>query len=270
MPFLLATEPGRPDRDNEDFAAATPDGAVVLDGVGAPHGVDVGCAHGAAWYTHRLGGLLVAGLAGGRPLRDVLAEAITTAASLHGPGCDLGNQDGPSATVVLVRFAGDRLEHLVLCDSVLLVEDTGGTVTAIRDTRLDDLRRELAAAPPAADGPEPATGPHARGRGIRARRNVPGGFWTAGADPRASAEALTGSLPLDGLAGFAALTDGATRGVELFGSQTWRDCYALAAGDGPAALIEHVRALEREDAGPRRYTPGKLHDDATAVIWSPA
>ncbi|WP_304452640.1 protein phosphatase 2C domain-containing protein [Nocardiopsis sp. YSL2] len=272
MPFLLATEPGHPDRDNEDFAAVTADGVVLLDGVSAPPGVDTGCGHGVAWYTRRLGGLLLAGLAGDRPLGDVLAEAITAVSALHGPDCDLGGQETPSATVVLVRFVGDRLDHLVLSDSVLLAEDTDGAVTAITDTRLDDLRRKLASAPPAtAEGaPGRTAGLGERGRTIRAHRNVPGGFWTAGADPRAAAEALTGTLPLHELAGFAAMTDGATRGVEVFGAQTWHDCYVLAARNGPAALIGRVRALERDDAGQRRYTPGKLHDDATVVTWAPA
>ncbi|KOX08909.1 hypothetical protein ADL05_27285 [Nocardiopsis sp. NRRL B-16309] len=267
---MLATEPGHPDRDNEDFAAVTPDGVVLLDGVSAPYGVDTGCAHGVAWYTRRLGGLLAAGLVGDRPLRDVLAAAVTTVSSLHGPGCDLTCQETPSATVLLVRFAGDRLDHLVLSDSVLLAEDTHGTVTAIADTRLDDLRRKLASAPltTRAGTPERRAELDERGRAIRAHRNVPGGFWTAGADPRAAAEALTGSLPLDGLAGFAAMTDGATRGVEVFGTQTWHDCYTLAMG-GPAALIGHVRALEGADAERRESTPGKLHDDATVVTWTP-
>ncbi|MFE3457917.1 hypothetical protein ACFXKD_10245 [Nocardiopsis aegyptia] len=272
MPFLLAGKAGCPDRANEDFAAVTADGVVLLDGVSAPHGVDTGCAHGVAWYTRRLGGLLAAGLTGDQGLGDVLGEAVTAASALHGPGCDLMNQETPSATVVLVRFAGDHLDYLVLSDSVLLTEDADGTVDVIADTRLDDLRRRLASAPltTAAGTPERTAELSERGRAIRSHRNVPGGFWTAGADPRAGAEALTGTLPLDGLAGFAAMTDGATRGVELFDSQTWRDVYTLAAGDGPAALIDHVRALERADAARREFTPGKLHDDATVVTWTPA
>jgi hypothetical protein len=271
VPFLLATAPGNTDRDNEDFAAVTTNGAVLLDGASAPHGIDTGCAHGVAWYTRRLGGLLLAGLAGDRPLRDVLAEAITTVSSLHGPGCDLTNQETPSATVVLARFAGERLDYLVLSDSVLLTEDTEGKVDDITDTRLDDLRWKLAAAPlTTAEGtPERRAELHERAHAIRAYRNVPGGFWTAGADPRAAAEALTGSLPLDQLAGFAAMTDGATRAVELFDLQTWHDCYTLAVKGGPAALIDHVRALEQSDADQRLYTPGKLHDDATVVTWTP-
>ncbi|MFD3689015.1 protein phosphatase 2C domain-containing protein [Nocardiopsis sp. NPDC058631] len=272
MPFLLATAPGSPGRDNEDFAAVTTNGVVLLDGASAPPGIDIGCTHGVAWFTRRLGGLLLAGLAGDQPLKDVLAEAITTVSSLHGDGCDLANQETPSATVVLVRFAGDRLEYLVLSDSVLLAEATDGTVTDITDTRLDDLKWKLAAAPfTTTEGtPERQSELHERAHAIRAYRNVPDGFWTAGADPRAATEALTGSLPLDQLAGFAAMTDGATRGVEVFDAQTWSDCYTLAAKDGPAALIDHVRALEQGDADQREYTSGKPHDDATVVTWTPA
>ena len=77
MPFRIATRPGRADRANEDFAAATDRTAVVLDGVSAQPGD--GCVHGVAWYTRRLGGLLLAGADSCVPLRTALAEAIGAA-----------------------------------------------------------------------------------------------------------------------------------------------------------------------------------------------
>ncbi len=255
MPFHLATEPGSPGRDNEDFVAVTADGAVLLDGASAPLDTDIGCVHGVAWFTRRLGGLLLAGIVGDRPLREVLAEAVTTVSGLHRDTCDLSAQETPSATVIMVRFRGTHLEHLVLSDSVLLLEHTDGSVRPLTDTRLDDLRADLArrGRPPSA---------------IRAYRNVPGGFWTAGADPRAADEALVGALPLAELRGWAALTDGATRGVEIFGSQTWESCYALGVDAGPAAIIEHVRELESGDPEQLRHPRGKDRDDATALLWT--
>ncbi|MBQ1081814.1 protein phosphatase 2C domain-containing protein [Nocardiopsis sp. B62] len=258
MPFLLATDPGDLDRANEDVAALTTNGAVLLDGASAPPGVDIGCAHGVAWHTRRLAGLLLAGLLGEDPLRTVLAKAITTMAELHGPDCDRTNQEFPSSTVVMIRLVGDRLEYLVLSDSVLLVQRPDGSVVIIADTRLDDLksrlRRENAETRPS----------------VRTLRNTPGGFWTAGVDRRAADEALTGFLPLSDVTGFAAMTDGATRGVEVFGSQTWEDCYLLASGKGPRALIDHVRDQEHRDAQGQRYQRVKSHDDATVITWTPA
>ena len=56
--------PGKPGWPNEDFVAAVPTAAVLLDGAGIA-GTESICRHGVAWYTHRLGGVLL-----GRLSRD--------------------------------------------------------------------------------------------------------------------------------------------------------------------------------------------------------
>ncbi|MGW8436671.1 protein phosphatase 2C domain-containing protein [Nocardiopsis sp. NPDC055551] len=248
MPFLLATEAGTPDRPNEDFAAVTTTSAVLLDGVSAPRDEDNGCSHGVAWYTHRLGALLLAGMESGLPMREALVEAITAVSTAHSGTCDLTVQETPSATVVAVRVHDDALEYLVLSDSVLLSQ-ADGRIRVVADTRLDDLR--------------PRVGP---GTAIRAWRNVPNGFWTAGADPRAAEEALTGTLPR---APFLAMTDGASRSVEVFGDLSWSGIFELAREQGPAALLKRVRSLEGADPSGLRFPRGKVRDDATALWWNP-
>ena len=46
MQVTLATTPADPARPNEDFVAASPDAAVLLDGAGTPMGSESGCTHG--------------------------------------------------------------------------------------------------------------------------------------------------------------------------------------------------------------------------------
>lgn len=270
MSFVIATDPGRADHPNEDFAAVSARSVVLLDGASAPPGVETGCSHGVAWYTRRLGALLLAEVEAGLPLRDALASAVVSASALHAPICDLGNQETPSATVVVVRRTDTELEYLVLSDSVLLLAGEGGT-RSVTDTRLDDLRGELARAPYTTreGSAEREVERRRRRHAIRAHRNVPGGFWTAGADPRAAAEAITGAVPLDEVRGFAAMTDGATRAVEVFGAFGWEGALDLVMERGPHALVEEVRALEAADPGQRAYPRGKDRDDATVVLWRP-
>lgn len=270
MSFVIATEPGRADHPNEDFAAVSARSAVLLDGASAPPGVEIGCSHGVAWYTRRLGALLLAEVEAGLPLREALNSAITSASALHAPTCDLGNQETPSATVVVVRLTATELEYLVLSDSVLLVAEAGGN-RLVADTRLDDLRRELARAPHTTEEgtPERVAERHHRRHVIRAHRNVPGGFWTAGADPRAADEAITGTVPIEEVRGFAAMSDGASRVVEVFGALDWDGALALVLEEGPHALVEGVRAMEAADPGQRAYPRGKDRDDATVVLWRP-
>ncbi len=58
MRVTLASQPAEPGRENEDFAAAAPGAAVLLDGAGVA-GAETGCTHGVAWFSATLGGLLL-------------------------------------------------------------------------------------------------------------------------------------------------------------------------------------------------------------------
>ena len=142
MHVTTATDPGTPGRPNEDFAAlampASGQGGalVVLDGV-TPHPGGTGCAHGVPWYVARLGGGLLE-LSLSRPevtLAQCLAAAISRTANLHTPTCDLSHVYTPQATVVAVRWNADEVEHLVLSDSTLLIEEVSGEVRTVLDDR---------------------------------------------------------------------------------------------------------------------------------------
>jgi hypothetical protein len=239
--ITLATR-STPGRRNEDFAAAGPDWAMVLDGATARADADSGCAHDVRWLVRTLAAALARRLTltEDAALADLLAAAITETRDVHAGGCDLGNPDTPSSTVSVVRTAGGRLDYLVLCDSPLLVRDRGGQVRLIADDQLQRLPR---GGPPA-----------------REVRNKPGGFWVASTDPGAAYHAVRGSVRLAGLTDAALVTDGVTRLAEWYG-YAWPDILERLAGAGPAALIDLVRAEERRDPRSRF----KRHDDATAV-----
>ncbi|MEV4439417.1 hypothetical protein AB0K09_10400 [Streptomyces sp. NPDC049577] len=247
MRIALAAQPGDPGRPNEDFvsvalpASGAGGALVLLDGVTPPPDGVTGCVHDVPWFTARLGATLLELLAGHRELTlgQCLTEAVSRTAAAHG-GCDLTHRRTPQATVVLARWDEELLEHLVLSDSVLLVESADGSVTAVRDDRIERLAR----LGPVTDD----------------QRNAEGGFFTAASDPSVADRAVTGRLARRDARALAALTDGAARWVEVFGEGDWAACCGLLAKEGPDALIERVREAER-GAPPR----GKRHDDATAV-----
>ncbi|MFI1972991.1 hypothetical protein BLA24_24575 [Streptomyces cinnamoneus] len=253
MRIELATQPADPHRPNEDFAsvalpASGRGGALVLlDGVTPPPDGATGCEHGVAWFTARLGGALLELLAARRELTPAacLSAAISRTADAHRGTCDLAHRRTPQATVVLARWDEERVEHLVLSDSVLLAEGTDGTVTPV----LDDRIARLAALGPVTD----------------AQRNAEGGFFTAAADPAVAVRAVTGSWARAEVRALAALSDGAARWVEVFGAGDWAECFALLAKEGPRALIDEVRAAERADPDGTVFRRGKRHDDAVAL-----
>lgn len=256
MRFELVTVPGTAERPNEDWASlalpASGQGGslAVLDGVTPPRGDD-GCVHGVPWFTSRLGGALLE-LSGSRrdmPLADVLAASIRRTADAHRKSCDLSHVRTPQATVVVVRWDGETVEHLVLSDSTLLLEAPDGIVHAVLDDRLDRIPPEILRSLSATD----------------ALRNRDGGFFTAAADPEVAAHAVTGTTPRAEVRAVAALTDGASRWTDLFEEGSWADLMTLLRKEGPHGLVERVRALETADARRGGATRWKTHDDATAV-----
>ncbi|WNI17952.1 hypothetical protein [Actinacidiphila sp. ITFR-21] len=253
MRIETATEPGRPEVPNEDFVSvALPAGGrggtvVLLDGVTPPPG-NGDCRHSVPWFTARLGGALLE-LSVARPavpLAACLAEAISRTADAHRATCDLSHPLTPQATVVAVRWGGAEVEHLVLSDSALLLQAPDGSVTPVLDDRIDRLR--------------------AAGVPVAPLRNLDGGFFTAAADPAVVSRAVTGRTPAAGVRALAALTDGAARGVEVFGGDDWPGVFALLQEAGPRALIARVRSLEDADPAGVRVPRGKPYDDATAVL----
>jgi hypothetical protein len=280
MRIDMTGEPGDARRPNEDWASAAlpacgSGGALVLlDGVTPPQN-GAGCLHGVPWFTSRLGGVLLQLLTARRDLElsECLAQALSYTAEAHASTCDLSHRRTPQATVVAARWDDERVEHLVLSDSVLLLERSDGAVTPVLDPRLDqlpphigELRRRVRTLPEG--GAERAAAREEFVNAIEALRNSPcgEGFYTAAADPSVASRAVTGSAPRADVRALLALTDGASRWSETFRLGGWRDLFTLVRTEGTAALVARVREAERADPHGTAHPRGKRHDDATALL----
>ena len=104
---------------------------MVVDGASVPPELGTGCAHGTAWFSHRLGTQLLALLTSqpDHSPADNLAQAITDVASLHADTCDLDHPGTPSATVAILREQADTMEYLVLGDTTILTTGPWRAVT---------------------------------------------------------------------------------------------------------------------------------------------
>ncbi|MFJ7148421.1 integrase [Streptomyces sp. NPDC100445] len=270
MRVALATLPADSDRENEDFAAAAPGAAVLLDGAGVG-GAETGCTHGVAWFSGTLGGLLLRSISAhpAQSLADCLADAIRLVRSLHEDSCDLAYRASPTSTVVTARFNGEALEYLVLGDSSLLLANKNGSASVVTDRRLDEVGKRLRGPVDAlpTGSPEHSAALAGYRDALTGLRNRLGGFWIAGPDPRAAEHALTGTVPLDSLASVTLLSDGATRLIDRFELADWQEALGVLGSAGPGELIRQVREAEAGDPDGRRWPRGKARDDATALHW---
>ncbi|MEE6259185.1 hypothetical protein [Plantactinospora sonchi] len=262
--------PGR--IENEDHVFRYGDLVGVLDGATVPEGFDTGCVHGPEWYVRHLAARI--GLAAAqRPaaaLAGNLAAAILAVRADHNGQCDLEHPGTPSATVCLLRYGGDHVDHLVLCDSPLVL-DLGGRIEVISDNRLDtamaDLRQKALTVAGAGAEVSHATRFRRSVELQRAQMNQTHGYWVAAANPDAAFHAVTGSRSLTGpdrVRRAALLTDGTSRAVEQFDLFDWRGLLDLLSSAGPGELIRRVRAAEADDG--QRRSGFKRYDDATAVL----
>ncbi|MET8623587.1 hypothetical protein ABZW30_07500 [Kitasatospora sp. NPDC004669] len=265
MRVSIATAPGGAN-PNEDWVAATPTLAVVLDGLSTA-GLDTGCRHGVPWYVAQLGSHLVAALAeSGRPLADGLAQALDQVAALH-PGCDLGNPGTPSATVSVLRAGADSFDYLVLADSPIVFEraDDYQVVTDLRvDTVVPELRAETERF--ATGTPEHAESVRRMVEAQRLTRNTPDGYWVAASTSEAAHHALAGTVPLAGVRAAAVLSDGTSRLVTEYRAASWADAFAMLREAGADGLISSVRKVEATDPNGLRWPRFKSGDDATVAF----
>lgn len=240
MQVSLATAAARPDAPNEDYAAVCPAAAVLLDGAGIPKGVECGCSHGVEWFTRQLGGRLLAAVSGpaAGSLVDGLAEAIASVRSAHGKTCDVSHPASPSATVLAVRARAGVLEYLVLADSVLVLTLVGQEDPVV----VCDDREASVGAPYRAAMDASTLGTEAHRQAFAdyiavmvKRRNKPGGFWVASAEPDAAQESLTGELPLTAIDSVLLLSDGAARLADRFGQASWPELVKTVTEAGPGS-----------------------------------
>ena len=262
----LSSRPGSAAKANEDWAGATNQVVVVLDGLTAPGGLGTGCIHGVPWFVDRLGTALLGTLSrDDLDMRTAFRSAIGSVASMHTETCNLDDPGTPSATALAARRRGDHIEWLVLADSTLIFDCTDG-VKALTDDRVTKVQQKLheAAVDPSFESDEHERRVADLVTAQRQVRNKPGGYWVAAADPAVADEVIVGAVPAATVKRMALLTDGAAR-LQEFGVADWRGVLDTLERRGANGLIAAVRDMEASDPDRVKWPRYKMSDDATAV-----
>ncbi len=265
----FATWPGSMSRPNEDFVTASPIVTVVLDGLSSPRALGMGCMHGTPWFVAHLGTQVVsaATTAQDAPLMDLVADAITRVADSHAHTCDLEHPGTPSSSLAVVREHDQRVEYLLLFDSVILLDGPSG-LTVLSDRRVDAFAQQehLATREHPIGSPAHQDRVQELVAVQRRHRNQPGGYWVAGAKAAAAYQAVTGSRPLDQVSRAALLSDGVSCLVDCYAVVDWLELLGSMQQHGPAHVMSRVREVEDADPTGTRWPRYKRSDDATAAL----
>ena len=259
MNVAMASSPGHAGRPNEDFVGAVPGAVVLLDGAGIK-GTEEICRHGVAWHSHTLGATLLRRLAAGG--ETILSGPSPSRSSSGGPASPHVRPRGPrspQSTVAIVRCAEDPADFLVLADSYIVLDRFDAGPEVVTDPRELAVRSECLASLHGltAGTPEYERALPAVIDALRSRRNQPGGYWIAKDDPEAALQSVTGSMPLEALAGAGLLSNGASRIVDPYRLAEWPHVVELLRTSGPAEVLRRVREAESE--------PTRGSDDASAA-----
>ncbi|HEX3780945.1 MAG TPA: hypothetical protein VHX38_14880 [Pseudonocardiaceae bacterium] len=251
------------ERPTEDRVRVLPNAVILLDGATALRPQ----RHSGGWYAERLSAELAARLRAEPTidLADLLAGCIAALAAEH----DLVPGAAPSSTVALLRWTDTEVDGLVLADSpIVAFTDDGPRLLA--DDRIATLPRpggyRARLAEGGGFGAEHITALRSAGSTTGRLRNVEGGFWVAEADPAAAARARRASWPRTGLRAVLLASDGVSCGVDDYHLFDWPAVLAMAEADGPQAVLDAVRAAERQDPDGERWPRPKRHDDQALAL----
>jgi hypothetical protein len=274
------TDPGNPDRPNDDNLCEGEGLAAVFDGA-----TGIGerlifpeLGSDAAWLAALAADHFAASPADWHP-SDMVRQVAETARAAIAAATDLyalPPHAWPTSSFEMARLRGGNVELSGLGDCSALIAAPDGSLEfhcplpAAREAEIESARRMLSAS----GGFGPNGGIVREGdtlaemRRGRDRHNTPhSGVWTLGIVPEAAEhvsiariEARKGMAILLMSDGFSALSD-------AYGRRTPADLVAIAQRHGLAELLRELRHVERvEDPMAERHPRFKRCDDATAIL----
>ena len=271
----------RGNRVNEDFAFATGDFGLLLDGASGLSGerlvADSAYGTDAQWLSHTVGEDLAARLAVGVPaaaaLEGAVGRARGTLLAQH-PGEDRAQllDRAPSATLLVASVAGDMLELASLGDSRLVVIKRDGSAFELYDNSVSLLDQGVVAAMTEASRGRNLSAAQKRSlvngqvKANRDKKNTPGGYWILDPFGAGLAHAMTASIPLAEVDCVCGMSDGFYAAFDCYGLADQGDFLRTATETSVRELVDKMRAVEDSDPDLDRYPRLKKSDDATIFV----
>lgn len=274
------SDPGIPDKPNEDAFGHAGDHAWVIDGAtDVTDGPLIDAETGAHWIANRASELFAELAASfGADLQGMVRQTIETLAERFGHErlrTPNGRYELPSAAMVLLHAGKDKLACANFADcGLVLVDDVSGEARIFGAAHVSREAQAMSRTAQLIAGLAPGEDPLASAAVIdylRASRNLQNtetGYWILGLDPAASGHLRHWEVPLARPVTGLLFSDGFGSIVFDYHRMNAATLVRRAAREGLAALLEELRHVEHvEDPEGRIHPRFKPSDDATAMLF---
>ncbi|MFD8316222.1 PP2C family serine/threonine-protein phosphatase [Kitasatospora purpeofusca] len=273
LKITTAIRAGSPHVACEDRVRTAPGLVAVVDGVTT---VADGAEVLGGTYADVLGGeILTLAADPHTDLRTALASGISRTAKALGLAPRTVPGSSAQATVTVGRVRGTRFEVAAIGDSPVAAIGIDGSVRVHTDNRLAALVGNRPARLEQWERLRSGAGRIGDQRhrelmqeimrGLADAVNTPGGYWIAGADPRAGQYAVVADWPLDELTDILIATDGVSVAVDKYQVLTWTQIAGLCRSEGPEAVLNLVDEADASDPFGHRWPRAKAGDDKGLV-----
>ncbi|CFX00425.1 conserved protein of unknown function [Candidatus Filomicrobium marinum] len=236
----------------------------------------IGSGTDAAWFAeavHRT--ISTAALMPPEHLDDFPARICETVAAAFDRAITrqpTGRHEYPSATTMIIRANGDRVDYVAVGDCALIVqadENThtvglGGAEAGDRSTAKVVVSLQEQNATASHDEVKALIWPKIRKR--RAKINLPDGYGALSITPPPPKFVATGSLDVTPGDHILIASDGLTRLSELYQRYKPNELIDAAITRGLEAIVRELREIEIADASCKSHPRVKATDDATGIL----
>lgn len=266
------------DRVNEDIAYAEDSYGWAIDGATGLNKTNLTGSKGDVyWFVNEWNNYLKDNILDkSKDIKEIVSTGVDFIGNKFDEVSSLKHPDKvdlPAASIAIIRINNNKVEYFLLGDCTLIIENSKGKSSIIKQTLLDRLDNIAKAEMNKLMLNEGISFIEARQRinplliKHRLLKNTPEGYWTLGFDKNAVENSLYGYLDLEECKKALLMTDGFSAIFDNYKYIEADNLISIVEKQGLHQVYETIRLIENEDADAVKFPRFKKSDDSSAVIF---
>ncbi len=263
---------------NEDIAYAEDTYGWVIDGATGLNKINLTGSKGDVyWFVNEWNNYLKENISDkSKGIKEIISEGLDRISNKFNEVSALKHPnkvDLPSASIALIRINNNKVEYFLLGDCTMIVQDSNGKSTIIKQTLLDqfdniakaEMRKLIVndglSFTEARQNITPILIKH------RLLKNTSEGYWTLGFDKNAVENSICGCFDFVECKKALLMTDGFSAIFDNYNYIDSDDIISIIEKQGLHQIYNSIRLIEEDDSDVVKFSRFKKSDDASAIIF---